>query len=117
MVYIKTFYFKGVKQNVLIHDKEQELTAAHIVWMLRNVPNDIKDIFIPKTIEDVDQLAINTAKFIHRSAERDIVMKIQKSMGLPIRPNESLYRTMILLRIAEFKKAHVKKRRRKNDYE
>ena len=81
------------------------ITASHVVWMLRNLPDDIKDIFVPSDQDALDQLAINTVKFVSRATERDAVMQVQRALGLPLRPNESLHRTMVRAKIKEVKKA------------
>lgn len=89
------------------------LTASHVVWMLRNLPEDVKDIFVPSNQDDLDQLAINTAKFVARASERDAVMQIQRALGLSLRPNESFHRTMTRAKIKEVKIA--KGKQSKND--
>jgi len=69
----------------------------------KNIPESLKSILIPEQSEKESFAAMAKALRI-REKERNYVMEIQREYKLSIRPNESLKRTMIRVRLKMLKK-------------
>lgn len=85
-------------------DYSKKSAASSVLNALKGIPDDLKDIFVPKSSEELIQFEENVLKFAKRSKERDEVMRVQKKYGLPLRPNMSMRRTMTFIRLEELKK-------------
>ena len=78
--------------------------VSSVLNALKGIPEDLKDIFTPKSSEELIQFEENVFKFAKRSKEREEVIRVQKKYGLPLRPNMPMWRTMTFIRLAELKK-------------
>jgi hypothetical protein len=68
-----------------------------------SIPRDLRDILVPETDQDESFAgAIKLLKMIE--AERNYVRELQDYYKVPIRPNDSVKRTMIRVRLNWLKK-------------
>lgn len=81
-------------------------TYPNVLQMLRNIPKDLRHIFVPlgMTFQDLTFLNINISKRKAIDADRDMVMAIQRASEFPLRPNASLREVIIKSKIQGFKK-------------
>ena len=84
--------------------------------MLAGLPDDLLDIFLPNTAEELARLETNILAFKARSIDRDKVMSLQKLCDFPLRPNSSLREVNTRARIQGLKKDIVRRKRRKRDH-
>ncbi len=93
-------------------DKKVKFTherTAYVLRMLEGIPEDIKDIFIPHTEEELLELELNTSNFRAHERDREKVMQLQKQYNLPLRPNQTLRGVMIRIRIQQLHKRNKDK--------
>lgn len=92
---------------VTIMDKDKKLnyrSAIHVLQMLEGIPEDLKSLFVPKTMNELAQFELNIIMWLVRSKEREKVIMFQKHYGLPLKPNQSIREVQIRLKILELKK-------------
>jgi len=94
------------------NDKIPLAEAFHVIKALEGIPEDLLDLFVPKSEEGLDQFEINIVRWLSRVNEREKVIKFQKYYGLPLHPNQSLREVAIRIKILELKKL---KKYRSND--
>jgi len=75
-----------------------------VVKFLEKLPRSIRDLFTPKTEDELFELESRIIKFAVRQRERDKVMDLQKEFNLPLRPNQSLKEVLIKIKILSLKK-------------
>lgn len=92
------------KENGASNNTSPDHLVTGILKMFEGLPDDIKDLFIPQSADELFELEFNSAKFKSREADREKVRAMQTQHKLPLRPNESLRRTKIMVRIAQFKR-------------
>jgi hypothetical protein len=85
-----------------LNQKIKTTRPAIVETYLSRVPHELRDILIPSD----DQLtafgaAVKALRM--KEEERYYVMDIQRRYGLPIRPNDSVKKTMIRVRLAILK--------------
>lgn len=85
-------------------DMPKKSAAALVVAALKGIPDSIKDLFVPVSSDALKLFEQNVIKFHARAKDRDEVMALQRKYGLPLRPNMSYVRTMILVRLCELKR-------------
>lgn len=73
--------------------------AYNVVKFLAWLPKSIKDIFTPKTEDELLTLEMNITRFISREREREKVITLQREFNLPLRPNQSLREVLIRIKI------------------
>lgn len=78
--------------------------AMHVLKMLEGLPEQIKDLFVSSTEDDLILFEINTVNFKKKEKERDRVIQLQKQYSLPLRPNQTLREVMIRIKIKQLKK-------------
>lgn len=71
---------------------------------LEKLPIDLYALFMPFNYNAFLAFHINMNRFLKRAKSRDAVMLLQKKYHLPLRPNQSMQRCMVLIRIQELKK-------------
>ena len=76
----------------------------HAIRALEGIPEDLLDLFVPKSKEGLDQFEMNIVRWLSRLNEREKVIKLQKHYGLPLHPNQSLREVAIRIKILELKK-------------
>lgn len=86
------------------NDKIPLAEAFHVIRALEGIPEDLLDLFVPKSKEGLDQFEINIVRWLARANEREKVIKFQKHYGLPLYPNQSLREVAIRIKILELKK-------------
>ena len=79
-------------------------TSRLVLEFLKSIPEDIRDIFTPKTKDELLELEMNVAKWNSRSSIREKVMYLQKIHDLPLRPNAPMHWVMASIRIKQMKK-------------
>jgi hypothetical protein len=84
--------------------------------MLSGLPEDLIDIFLPDTVEELVRLETNILAFKARSIDREKVMSLQKLCDFPLRPNSSLREVNTRARIQGLKKDKVRRKRRKRGF-
>lgn len=77
----------------------QELSHA-----LKGVPVSVWDLLAPIDNDEIDNYVKNAKALRIREKERNYVLDIQNNYNLPLRPNESLKRTMIRVRLQVLRK-------------
>lgn len=86
------------------NDKIPLAEAFHVIRALEGIPEDLLDLFAPKSKEGLDQFEMNIVRWLARVNEREKVIKFQKYYGLPLHPNQSLKEVAIRIKILELKK-------------
>ena len=83
-------------------DKEAHYRSLLKKYQSR-IPSDLKDILLPDEAQ-MSQLAITIKRLRIKEEERNYVIEIQRRYRIPLRPNESVKRTMIRVRLAILRK-------------
>lgn len=91
------------KGKHIMGDFFKKSSAPSVLNALKDIPDDLKYIFTPVSIEDLVQFEENVLNFAKRIKERDEVMRIQRKYNLRIRPNMSMRRAVIFIKLAELK--------------
>ena len=86
------------------NDKIPPVEVFHVIKALEGIPEDLLDLFMPKSKEGLDQFEINIVMWLVRLGEREKVIRLQKYYGLPLYPNQSLREVAIRIKILELKK-------------
>ena len=86
----------------------------NIRTMLKGIPRELWDIFLPSSEEKLAILESNILFFKRRAGERDQVMSIQRLCEFPLRPNESLRKANIRARLAGLRKEQLRQRYNQN---
>ena len=86
---------EAVKQEIEHHPLVEEYLAQ--------IPDDLHDLLVPSQ-DDPAEFAAAVKSLRLKEEERSYVMAIQQRYRLPLRPNESVKRTMIRVRLAILKK-------------
>jgi len=79
-------------------------TSRMVLEFLKSIPESIRDIFTPKTKDELLELEMNVAKWNSKASIRDKVMYLQKIHDLPLRPNAPMHWVMACIRIKQMKK-------------
>ncbi|MFZ5981617.1 MAG: hypothetical protein ACOYVF_13395 [Candidatus Zixiibacteriota bacterium] len=87
----------------------------NIKVMLKNMPRELWDIFLPENVEGLPQLEMNLLAFKIRETDRNRVMVLQKLCGFPLRPNASLRETQAKARLQGLRKKKLLERLEKDD--
>lgn len=87
----------------------------NIKVMLKNLPRELWDIFLPENVEGLPQLEMNLLAFKAREVDRNRVMALQKLCGFPLRPNAALREAQAKARLQGLKKKKLLERLRKDD--
>jgi hypothetical protein len=96
----------------MTYDVNKALKSYHnIQQMLNGIPAQLWDIFLPDNEEDLSRLETSILSFRARAEERNKVIAMQRLLGFPLRPNESLRKTQIRARIAGMQKDKLRKKR------
>ena len=81
-------------------NKKNKITPAqYLESYLVGIPADILDIFVPETAREKYMLSKAIKRLRIREKERNYVMENQQHFSLPLRPNETLKKTMIRARL------------------
>ena len=83
--------------------------AQFVLKMLKDIPEDVRYLFIPKTEDELFQLEFSLISFGKRQETRMKVIQIQKEFGLPLRPNMSLKEVGVLVRIELLRRKNTKR--------
>lgn len=75
---------------------------------LANIPENVWDILLPESVDDLADFSSDIRSCLAQGEERDFIMKVQLDHGLPLRPNASVRKTVIAVRIE-----HLRKKRRR----
>jgi hypothetical protein len=65
----------------------------------RNIPTELRTMLLPKTAQERFKFVRRISALHMREEERNYVIELQHRFGLPLRPNESVKRTMIRARL------------------
>jgi len=106
-----TFYFESIMKNNTKSEKRKLNfdVAYYVVKFLESLPKTIRDLFVPKTEEDLLDFELLLSNFIQKEKMRNKVMELQKEFGLPLHPNQSLREVLIKVKILTLKKQLDKK--------
>jgi len=74
-------------------------TAPFVQKMVKAIPEDLRDLFIPKTEDELIQLEYQLVRLGKKEDIRTQVMRLQRKFGLPLRPNMSLKDVGVRIRI------------------
>ena len=77
-----------------------KVNKYNTAWMLKDIPLQLWNIFMPTDETKLDELNTAIEKFKKREKVREYVMEMQKDYGLPLRPNQSIRDVEIRCRIA-----------------
>ena len=91
-------------------------TAPFVQKMVEDIPEDLRDLFIPKTEDELLQLECQLVRLGKKEDIRTQVMRLQKKFNLPLRPNMSLKDVGVRIRI-ELLRAAIRIRRGINEVE
>jgi len=86
---------EAVKQEIERHPLVEEYLAR--------IPTDLRDLLAPNQ-ESPAEFVVAIKSLWLKEEERSYVMDIQQRYRLPLRPNESVKRTMIRVRLAILKR-------------
>lgn len=67
--------------------------------MLNDIPEDLRDLFIPTTSSDLICMEARLVRFSQWEEERNKIRELQRRFGLPFRPNMTLREIAIRVRI------------------
>jgi len=107
-------YYNSIKPHVwdTMDKNKTKLTddrAVYVLRMLEGIPEDIKDIFIPRTEEEILELELNISNFRAHEKDREKAMQLQKQYNLPLHPNQTFREVMIRIRIQQLRKRNKDK--------
>jgi hypothetical protein len=77
--------------------------AVHVLKMFDGLPEDIKEIFTPKTEDELIEFEFNVVNFRIREREREKVIQLQKQYNLPFHPNQTLRDVTVRIYIQQFR--------------
>lgn len=90
-------------------------TKAHYQSLVEQyrarIPADLKDILLSNDEDEISELAFAIKRLRAKEEERYYVTEIQRKHGIALRPNESVKKTMIRVRL------DILRRRRSGDDE
>ena len=96
----------------MTYNVNKALKSYHnIRQMLKGIPAELWDIFLPAREKDLSQLETSILSFRTRAEERNKVIAMQRLLGFPLRPNSSLREMQIRARIEGMKKDMLRKKR------
>ena len=75
-------------------------SAQFVKKMLKDIPKDLRNMFMPKNTKDLEELEIRLIGFASKQKERQQIMELQKRFNLDNKPNMSLRDTAIRVKIA-----------------
>jgi len=74
---------------------------------LATIPVELHALLVPADEQGRSELTDKVKKLAVREEERNYVLELQHQYGVPIRPNESVKRTMIRVRLKLLKALHA----------
>lgn len=83
-------------------------SAPHVTNMLSSIPEDLHEMFMPDTTEELDELEMRLATFGKVQEDRGRVRILQSQFELSLRPNMSLEDTIVRVRVKILGKSILK---------
>jgi len=87
----------------------------NIKVMLKSLPRELWDIFLPQDVEGLPQMEMNLLAFKAREVDRNRVMALQNLCKFPLRPNAMPRETLAKARLQGMKKRKLMERLRKDN--
>ena len=93
-------------------DMKKELDFfPNVKAMMEGIPEQLWDIFLPETTDELAQMETNAAAFKQRAVEREQVIAMQQLCGMPLRPNAELREVRIKAKIQGLRHERIRQRR------